>query len=71
MQVVERALFCLNSDHILQLVQDHSSAAIPILFPALSRNLRAHWNRNIHKVIMTALKVSSALACLTPRPSWT
>ena len=30
---------------------------LTLLFPALSRNIKAHWNRNIHTLIYSALKV--------------
>lgn len=55
-QVAERALYFWNNDHILQLMQEYSDECIPLLFPALSRNIKAHWNRNIHTLIYSALK---------------
>ncbi len=58
-QVAERALYFWSNDHILQLIQEFSGESVPILFPALSRNIRAHWNHNIYNLILSALKVVS------------
>eukprot|EP00047_Mylnosiga_fluctuans_P005283 m.239583 g.239583 ORF g.239583 m.239583 type:complete len:602 (+) comp13499_c0_seq1:51-1856(+) len=55
-QVAERALYFWNNDHVLQMIQEFSSESIPILFPALSRNMKAHWNRTIHNLMLAAMR---------------
>ena len=46
-QVAERALYFWNNDYIMTLVQENSGAIIPIVFPALFRNSKNHWNKYV------------------------
>ena len=46
-QVAERALYFWNNDYIMTLVQENSGVIIPIVFPALFRNSKNHWNKYV------------------------
>ncbi|GAV07420.1 hypothetical protein RvY_17255-2 [Ramazzottius varieornatus] len=56
-QVAERALYYWNNDYILTLMRDNGQVLLPIIFPALYRNSKRHWNKTIHGLIYNALKV--------------
>jgi serine/threonine-protein phosphatase 2A regulatory subunit B' len=56
-QVAERALYFWNNDYIMTLVQENSVVIIPIVFPALFRNSKNHWNKTIQGLIYNALKL--------------
>ncbi|XP_020223873.1 serine/threonine protein phosphatase 2A 57 kDa regulatory subunit B' kappa isoform [Cajanus cajan] len=43
-QVAERALFLWNNDHIVNLIAHNRQVILPIIFPALDRNVQSHWN---------------------------
>ncbi|XP_057423634.1 serine/threonine protein phosphatase 2A 57 kDa regulatory subunit B' kappa isoform-like [Lotus japonicus] len=43
-QVAERALFLWNNDHIVNLIAHNRQVILPIIFPALDRNIQSHWN---------------------------
>ncbi|XP_078435402.1 serine/threonine protein phosphatase 2A 57 kDa regulatory subunit B' beta isoform-like [Wolffia australiana] len=47
-QVAERALFLWNSDHIVGLIAQNRAAILPIIFGALERNIRCHWNQTVN-----------------------
>lgn len=44
-QVAERALYYWNSEYIMSLINENSNTILPIMFPALYRNSKSHWNR--------------------------
>ena len=44
LQVAERALFLWNNDHIVNLIAHNRQVILPIIFPALDRNVQSHWN---------------------------
>uniref|UniRef100_A0A0N5AXP6 Serine/threonine protein phosphatase 2A regulatory subunit n=1 Tax=Syphacia muris TaxID=451379 RepID=A0A0N5AXP6_9BILA len=58
-QVAERALYYWNNEYIMSLVSDDNNAAVilPIMFPALYKNSKNHWNKTIHGLIYNALKL--------------
>lgn len=56
-QVAERALYYWNNEYIMSLVSDNASEILPIMFPALYRNSKSHWNKTIHGLIYNALKL--------------
>lgn len=56
-QVAERALYYWNNEYIMSLISDNSHIILPIMFPALSRNSKNHWNKTIHGLIYNALKL--------------
>ncbi|XP_073827613.1 protein phosphatase regulatory B subunit well-rounded isoform X6 [Musca autumnalis] len=56
-QVAERALYYWNNEYIMSLISDNSQVILPIMFPALNRNSKTHWNKTIHGLIYNALKL--------------
>lgn len=44
LQVAERALYLWNNDHIVNLIAHNRQVILPIIFPALDKNVRSHWN---------------------------
>ncbi|XP_063696736.1 serine/threonine-protein phosphatase 2A 56 kDa regulatory subunit gamma isoform-like [Culicoides brevitarsis] len=56
-QVAERALYYWNNDYIMSLMSENSQTIIPIMFPALYRNSKTHWNKTIHGLIYNAMKL--------------
>ncbi|KAK3912424.1 Serine/threonine-protein phosphatase 2A 56 kDa regulatory subunit delta isoform [Frankliniella fusca] len=56
-QVAERALYYWNNEYIMSLVSDNAAEILPIMFPALYRNSKSHWNKTIHGLIYNALKL--------------
>ncbi|XP_030245135.1 serine/threonine-protein phosphatase 2A 56 kDa regulatory subunit gamma isoform isoform X1 [Drosophila navojoa] len=56
-QVAERALYYWNNEYIMSLIADNSQTILPIMFPALNRNSKTHWNKTIHGLIYNALKL--------------
>lgn len=47
-QVAERALFWWNNEHIVGLIADNRHIILPIIFEALEKNMRTHWNQAIN-----------------------
>lgn len=56
-QVAERALYYWNNEYIVTLMSDNIKVILPIMFPALYRNAKSHWNRTIHGLIYNAQKL--------------
>ncbi|CAN8258519.1 unnamed protein product [Cochlearia groenlandica] len=56
-QVAERALFLWNNDHIRNLITQNIKAIMPIVFPALERNTRGHWNQAVQSLTLNVRKV--------------
>jgi len=56
-QVAERALYYWNNEYIMSLISDNAASILPIMFPALYRNSKNHWNKTIHGLIYNALKL--------------
>lgn len=55
-QVAERSLYFWNNEYLMSLVSENSQVIVPIVFPALFRASKSHWNRNIHNLLFNALK---------------
>ncbi|CAI5453759.1 unnamed protein product [Caenorhabditis angaria] len=55
-QVAERALYFWNNEYILSLIEDTSSLVMPIMFPALYRISKEHWNQTIVALVYNVLK---------------
>lgn len=55
-KVAERALFFWNNDYILSLIEEHTNVIMPIMFPALYRISKAHWNQTIVALVYNVLK---------------
>merc|ERR1712012_1454914 len=56
-QVAERALYYWNNEYIMSLISDNAGTILPIMFPALYKNSKSHWNKTIHGLIYNALKL--------------
>ncbi|XP_075261597.1 serine/threonine-protein phosphatase 2A 56 kDa regulatory subunit gamma isoform-like isoform X2 [Convolutriloba macropyga] len=56
-QVAERALYFFNNEYIMHLIQDNVTTVMPIVFPALYRHSKTHWNKTIHGLIYNGLKL--------------
>ncbi|KAG8383266.1 hypothetical protein BUALT_Bualt05G0166500 [Buddleja alternifolia] len=56
-QVAERALFLWNNDHIENLIKQNRKVILPIIFPALERNARHHWNQAVHSLTLNVRKI--------------
>ncbi|KAI8568893.1 hypothetical protein RHMOL_Rhmol02G0235800 [Rhododendron molle] len=46
-KVAERALFFWNNDQIVDLIAHNRHVILPIILPALERNLQSHWNQSV------------------------
>ena len=58
-QVAERALFLWNNDHIRNLIIQNSKVILPIIFPALEKNTRGHWNQAVQSLTLNVRKIFS------------
>ncbi|KAG6785220.1 hypothetical protein POTOM_010950 [Populus tomentosa] len=58
-QVAERALFLWNNDHIRNLITQNRRVILPIIFPALERNTRGHWNQAVQSLTLNVKKIFS------------
>ncbi|KAG5551708.1 hypothetical protein RHGRI_009953 [Rhododendron griersonianum] len=58
-QVAERALFLWNNDHIRNLITDNRNVILPIIFPALERNMQSHWNQAVQSLTLNIRKIFS------------
>ncbi|XP_033835449.1 serine/threonine-protein phosphatase 2A 56 kDa regulatory subunit delta isoform isoform X2 [Periophthalmus magnuspinnatus] len=56
-QVAERALYYWNNEYIMSLISDNAAKILPIMFAALYKNSKSHWNKTIHGLIYNALKL--------------
>ncbi|KAJ6840972.1 serine/threonine protein phosphatase 2A 57 kDa regulatory subunit B' theta isoform-like [Iris pallida] len=59
LQVAERALFLWNNDHIENLIRQNHKVILPIIFPALERNTRSHWNQAVQSLTLNIRKIFS------------
>lgn len=57
--MAERALFLWNNDHIRNLITQNRKAILPIIFPALERNTRGHWNQAVQSLTLNVRKIFS------------
>ncbi|CAG0881959.1 unnamed protein product [Cyprideis torosa] len=55
--VAERALYYWNNEYLMSLINDNCNVIMPIMFPALYKNSKTHWNKTIHGLIYNALKL--------------
>lgn len=58
-QVSERALFLWNNEHIDNLIKQNHRVILPIIFPALERNTRGHWNQAVQSLTLNIRKIFS------------
>ncbi|GMR56480.1 hypothetical protein PMAYCL1PPCAC_26675 [Pristionchus mayeri] len=55
-QVAERALYFWNNEYIISLIEETSAQVMPIMFPALYRISKEHWNQTIVALVYNVLK---------------
>lgn len=55
-QVAERALFLWNNDHIENLIKQNRKVILPIIFSALEKNARNHWNQAVQSLTLNIRK---------------
>ncbi|KAI9170207.1 hypothetical protein LWI28_024452 [Acer negundo] len=58
-QVAERALYLWNNDHIENLIRINRKVILPIVFPALEKNGRNHWNQVVQSLTLNVRKLFS------------
>ncbi|KAJ6832303.1 serine/threonine protein phosphatase 2A 59 kDa regulatory subunit B' gamma isoform-like [Iris pallida] len=56
-QVAERALFLWNNDHVRNLITQNRKVILPIIFPALEKNTRGHWNPAVQSLTLNVRKL--------------
>jgi len=54
--VAERALFLWNNEYLASLIEENQSVVMPIMFPALFRVSKEHWNQAILTLVYNVLK---------------
>ncbi|KAG6480115.1 hypothetical protein ZIOFF_063593 [Zingiber officinale] len=59
-RVAERALFLWNNDHIENLIKQNNKVILPIIFPALERNSKSHWNQAVQSLTLNVRKIFSS-----------
>lgn len=57
MQVAERALFLWNNEHIVGLIAQNRTVVLPIIFEALEKNIKSHWNQAVHGLTVNVRKM--------------
>jgi len=55
-QVAERALYFWNNEYIMSLIEENNAVIMPIMFPALYRISKEHWNQTIVALVYNVLK---------------
>ena len=55
-QVAERALYYWNNEYVMSLIEENSNSILPIMFPALYRISKEHWNQTIVALVYNVLK---------------
>jgi serine/threonine-protein phosphatase 2A regulatory subunit B' len=55
-QVAERALYFWNNEYLMSLMEENSQVILPIMFPALYRMSKEHWNQTIVALVYNVLK---------------
>lgn len=52
-------MFLWNNDHIENLIKQNRHVILPIVFPALERNARNHWNQAVQNLTLNVRKIFS------------
>ncbi|KAF8393311.1 hypothetical protein HHK36_021552 [Tetracentron sinense] len=58
-QVSERAFFLWNNDHIVSLIVHNRQVILPLIYPALERNTRNHWNQAVLNLTLNTRRMLS------------
>lgn len=56
-QVAERSLFLWNNDHLQSLITQNRKVILPLVLPALERNMRGHWNQTVQSLTANVRKL--------------
>lgn len=56
LQVAERALYYWNNEYVMSLIEENNHVIMPIMFPALYRISKEHWNQTIVTLVYNVLK---------------
>ncbi|KAM7531696.1 hypothetical protein LguiB_035106 [Lonicera macranthoides] len=56
-QVAERALFLWNNEHIVGLIAQNRQVILPIIYQALDKNIKSHWNQAVHGLTVNVRKM--------------
>jgi len=56
-QVAERALFLWNNEAIASFTNEHRKQILPILYPALVKNTKDHWNTTVHSLAFNIIRL--------------
>ena len=57
--MAERALYLWSNDHIENLIRQNRKVILPIIFPALEKNCRTHWNQAVQSLTLNVRKLFS------------
>ncbi|CAD6220358.1 unnamed protein product [Miscanthus lutarioriparius] len=57
--VAERVLFFWNNTHFENFVKQNSKVILPIIFPALEKNINGHWNQVVQSLSLNVQKLFS------------
>ncbi|CAN4090714.1 unnamed protein product [Withania somnifera] len=57
--VAERVLFLWNNDHVENLIKQNRNVILSIIFPALEKNARGHWNQAVQSLTLDVRKILS------------
>jgi len=55
-QVAERALYYWNNEYVMSLIEENSNVIMPIMFPALYKISKEHWNQTIVALVYNVMK---------------
>ena len=69
-QVAERSLFLWNNEYIVSLVAQQRTAVLPLVFAALERNERSHWNPQVCPPSLQLVKACRKRAECMEGPPW-
>ena len=50
-------MFLWNNDHIDNVIKQNRNIILAIIFPALERNARGHWNQAVHSLTLNIRKL--------------
>ncbi|KAF3447211.1 hypothetical protein FNV43_RR12391 [Rhamnella rubrinervis] len=56
-QVAERALFFWNNDNVVNLIAHNRQVILPIILPALEKNVQNHWNQAVLNLTFNVRKM--------------
>lgn len=50
-------MFLWNNEHLFDMISQNRQVILPIIYPALERNTRWHWNQSVLNVTMNVRKM--------------